>query len=379
MAKIITTVGACSTRKKPIGLQFVVEGGESALSGSFSVGAKIVVSAEGLTGAPVIGAAYARTGCKYCGNKHVYQCGACKKFVCYDGTAQKNHECPLCGSRADVPACNDSRIPRTASIDSPYTKWASTSDIPAPKRDRHGNPQGSEYDLARDGSLKQYSIIIINLYAPSFSSNTLQNAYEALKKKGFNLIEIKNFPNDTTLRNALATPNSQLWIISSWANLGGRFSEAQSQMIARYFEEGHGVYFWSDNDPCFADTNPLLRRIFGTEMVGDYYGTKILGIQKRPNEPGIIANHPISTGIVNFYEGITISHVQSLINGLKPLVYASDSSVVTAIYDQNGKRAIVDGGYTRLYNEFWGLAGTERFVVNCAAWLANIERFGYRQ
>ena len=380
MAKIITTVGACSTRKKPIGLQFVAEGSECALSGSFSVGAKIVVSAEGLTGTPVVGAAYARTGCKYCGNKHVYQCGACKKFVCYDGTAQKNHECPLCGSRADVPACNDSRIPRTVSIDSPYTKWASTSDIPAPKRDRHGNPQGSEYDLARDGSLKQYTVIVLNILNPvRFGRKySFDCPYNALKKKGFKLIEFTKIPTDNELRNALATPNSQLWIISSAGDVG-KLNDAQFRMIVQYFEEGHGVYFWNDNDPLFADCNPFLEKLFGTRMVGDYYATKILTIQKRPNEPGIIANHPISTGIVNFYEGITISHVQTLSGGLQPLIYASDRTVVTAIYDKNGRRAIVDGGFTRLYEEYWVLAGTERFIVNSAAWLANIERFGYRQ
>ena len=41
-----------------------------------------------------------------------------------------------------------------------------------------------------------------------------------------------------------------------------------------------------------------------------------------------------------------------------------------------GRRALVDGGFTRLYHK-WDSAGTDRYVVNAAAWLANIERFGY--
>lgn len=379
MAKIITTVGACSTRKRPIGLQFSVDGTRCELAGSFSVGATAVVSPEGLSGTPSVGASFARVGCKYCGNKHVYQCGACKKFICYDGAAKRDFECPSCGSRADIPACSDARIPRTVSLGSPYTQWASTSDIPAPRRDRHGNPQGSEYDLARDGSLKQYTVIVLNILNPvRFGAQYHFNCpYEALKKKGFKVVEFNRIPMDNELKSALMTPNSQLWIISSAGDVG-KLSAAQTQMIIKYFEEGHGVYFWNDNAPLFADCNPFLMQLFSTKMAGDYRGTKILTIQRRPGESGIIGNHPISTGIVNFYEGITISHVEKLSGGLKPLVYASDGTVVTAMYDTNGRRALIDGGFTRLYEKYWVLAGTERFVVNAAAWLANIERFGYQ-
>jgi hypothetical protein len=34
----------------------------------------------------------------------------------------------------------------------------------------------------------------------------------------------------------------------------------------------------------------------------------------------------------------------------------------------------VDGGFTRLYNN-WESAGTDRYIINAAAWLLNIERF----
>ena len=83
----------------------------------------------------------------------------------------------------------------------------------------------------------------------------------------------------------------------------------------------------------------------------------------------------ITTGVQNFYEGITISNVK-IDGGLNPLVYSSDGLIVTAYYDLDGKRCLVDGGFTRLYYK-WNSAGTDRFVVNCAAWLANLERFGY--
>ena len=59
---------------------------------------------------------------------------------------------------------------------------------------------------------------------------------------------------------------------------------------------------------------------------------------------------------------------------LTPLLYGSADNLVTAYYDQDGRRAIFDGGFTRLYNN-WDTAGTARYVKNAAAWLANAERF----
>ena len=58
----------------------------------------------------------------------------------------------------------------------------------------------------------------------------------------------------------------------------------------------------------------------------------------------------------------------------QPLIYGSADNLVAAFYDHGGKRAILDGGFTRLYLK-WDTAGTARYVKNSAAWLANSERF----
>ena len=60
---------------------------------------------------------------------------------------------------------------------------------------------------------------------------------------------------------------------------------------------------------------------------------------------------------------------------MTPIVYGSAGNLVTAAYERDHKRLIVDGGYTRLSNR-WDTAGTGRYVKNAAAWLANYERFG---
>lgn len=376
MAKVITTVGACSTKGKLLGMQFLVGGGESALAGSFTLMAESpIVSSESLTGTPVVGPNFSKIGCKFCGNKFVYQCGACKKFVCYDGREKKNFPCPACGSRGDVPASKDKRIPRGSSMLSPYTQWASTSDIPAVKKDKYGNPQGAEYDLAKDGAFTKYTIVVLGM-CHDLSYNFSKPA-EALKRKGFEIVNFeKVVPTLRELENALSLPNVQLWVV---ADSIAKLSDDYVRLIKRFYEEGHGLYLWSDNDPYYVDTNKILNAIFGSSvyMSGNYIGEKVLTIQPRMGEPGIIANHPISTGIANFYEGITISHVNGYAGVLVPLVYSSDRQVVTAFGDRDGKRVLVDGGFTRLFYR-WDSAGTDRYIVNAAAWLANIERFGYR-
>ena len=55
-----------------------------------------------------------------------------------------------------------------------------------------------------------------------------------------------------------------------------------------------------------------------------------------------------------------------------------EGQVITAYYDRLQRRALVDGAFTRLYCN-WDSAGTDRYIVNAAAWLANIEKFGYQQ
>ena len=103
-------------------------------------------------------------------------------------------------------------------------------------------------------------------------------------------------------------------------------------------------------------------------------GAKVVNLQTENNKVGLIPNHLISTGIQNIYEGITIATLDYS-QDLTPLIYGSANNLVTAAYEKNGKRLILDGGFTRLYVN-WDSAGTGRYVKNAAAWLVNYEKFG---
>ena len=247
-----------------------------------------------------------------------------------------------------------------------YSKWAGISNIPATARDRFGNPYGDEYDLAPDGSFDGQGIYILNLC----NETNMEYAMEALKKKGFHVFHIRSpLPADEfrqELRNYC-----QLWVISHRIPY---LTEEHYEVIREFFDKGNGLYIWGDNDPYIADANFLISRLFSSNLSGDYIGRNVLSIQKSPGMPGIIEDHLISTGLVSFFEGATIAQVK-ISGGLEPLIYSSDSNVVTAFYDMDGKRALIDGAFTRLHNELWGeSAGTERYIVNAAVWLANIEQ-----
>ncbi len=113
MGKIITKLGCCSTHKKPIVVQFSQESDRHSLVGNFVVsGDTAMVSPDKLAGTAVIGDNFARVGCRSCGNKFVFHCGECGRYICYDGSAKRNFVCPVCGNVADVPAYRGS-IPQT--------------------------------------------------------------------------------------------------------------------------------------------------------------------------------------------------------------------------------------------------------------------------
>lgn len=299
--------------------------------------------------------------CLKCGSRKI---GGCK---CSKG----NHACRLgMKYQYDCAYCEELVMDyQRVKGKGPYTQWAGISNIPGAIKDKYGNPDGSQYDLAEDYGFSGEKILILN-YA---ITGQLQNVCSALRKKGFTVEEIGRFTMTPDLLRDKLKDACQLWIISTQELM---LNTAHYEVIKDFFEQGHGLYVWGDNDPLNTISNFIISRLFGARMSGHYHADKVLGLQNSKGSPGIIENHLISTGIVSFYEGITIAKIK-MNGGLLPLTYSSDSNVVTAFYERDGKRALVDGAFTRLWDMSWGkTAGTERYIVNAAAWLANNERFG---
>lgn len=239
-----------------------------------------------------------------------------------------------------------------------------------PRADRFGNAAGNKYDLAVDGAFKGQTVVVLHFYTGEGFDFSLPRA--ALKQKGFSVYRYSNAaPSPAELKKALAKA-CQLWLISGSSRL---LNKEHLKAIKAFFDKGHGVYIWGDNDPYYADANYVARALLGAEMKGNLPGNKTVTLWEAEGKSGVLPNHLLTTGLAHLFEGITIATIQRGQSRLKPLLYGSAKNLVAAYYERNGKRAILDGGFTRLYIH-WDTAGTARYVKNAAAWLVNYERFG---
>jgi hypothetical protein len=238
----------------------------------------------------------------------------------------------------------------------------------APSRDGYGNARGNQFDLAVDGAFKGQTVLVLQFY-------TLESNFDfalpraALAEKGFSVVRYTNgAPSPRELKKALAKSN-QLWIIGSDRKF---LSDQHLAVIREFWNRGHGIYIWGDNQPYYEDTNFVAKALLGVTMSGNVMGDQTVGMLKSRKRAGVLKNHLLSTGLEYLYEGITIATIADS-QVLTPLIYGSAENLVAGFYDKHGRRAIVDGGFTRLYNK-WDTAGTARYVKNAAAWLANVER-----
>ena len=239
-----------------------------------------------------------------------------------------------------------------------------------PDVDRWGNARTNEYDLAVDGAFDGQTVAVLHFYTGDGFDFELPKA--ALREKGFSVYRWIDHPPSAAVLEAGLAKASQLWIISGSSQQLGPDHLA---VIQRFFDAGHGVYIWGDNDPYYGDANYVARALLNESyMEGYVQGEQTIGLQRQEGKAGVMANHLITTGIEKIYEGHTIATLHPHAD-LRPLMYGSADNLVTAYYDKAGKRAILDGGFTRLYMK-WDTAGTARYVKNAASWLVNAERFG---
>ncbi len=235
--------------------------------------------------------------------------------------------------------------------------------------DSYGNAQGNQYDLAVDGAFEGQTVAVLHFYSGGGFDFSLPK--KALAEKGFSIYRwINTAPSPKELEEGLEKA-CQLWIISDQRqHLNGE----HLKIIKKFFNSGKGVYIWGDNDPYYADANYVSKALIGVEMNGNLTGNKVVNLQMEEKKAGVMPNHLITTGLQYVYEGITIATLTES-KDLTPIIYGSADNLVTAVYEKDGKRLILDGGFTRLYCN-WDTAGTGRYVKNAAAWLVNYEKFG---
>jgi hypothetical protein len=223
--------------------------------------------------------------------------------------------------------------------------------------DAHGNPQDSRILL---DAFRGETIAVLNINLEGYGFSTPAGALERL---GFRVELWENPPPAEELSRVLETA-SQFWILSSHEQ---RLGDAHLAVVSDFFADGGGLFILGDNEPFFQDANFVAEALLGARMEGDSPGNQIIRQQTETGGVGFLP-HPIMRDINNLFEGVTISTIDDNPD-LQPLVFGSAGNLVVAVYDRDGKRAILDGGFTRLFHGS-EMAGTERYIQNAAAWLA---------
>ncbi len=295
--------------------------------------------------------------------KKLILCIVCFQFVIVNTNAQYN-------SCAGQSKAEESREVTTTDRNTGQTFVSEVKvAVAVENKDAFGNAKGSEFDLAVDGAFEGQTIVVWNIVGIDLSKPIV-----ALKQKGLSIVQFNSntgLPTLEEFQDAL-DKSCQFWLISSGEQ---QMTDKHAEIIKRYFDSGKGVYIWGDNTPYHADANFITQKLIGVWMDGTYMGDNAVGFKSDGLAYGLRENHLITTGLESVYEGITISQIHDDQQVMKHLIWSTDGNVVSAIYEDQGRRLIIDGGFTRLFYK-WESAGTDRYVKNAAAWLVNYERFG---
>lgn len=271
-----------------------------------------------------------------------------------------------------------------------------------------------KYDSAYESKV----ITVIQLYwTEDFD---FEDARKVLKDEGYSIKGWKTDPPSVEeLEEALSVSN-QLWIIS---DMERKLEPGHIELIKEFFDAGHGVYLTGDNADYYADVNYVGNVLVNATLYGEYSGEQKITFpvsvktdsvkvnnsnrsmnqnnknnQNRNNQnnqnrnnnnnnrnsngtyatktvqqKGKLMEHEITEGLTHLYEGITVSGLSPKSAALNPVVYGSDDEILISTYEDDNKRLILDGGFTRLYNS-WD-SETSKFIENVTTWLANTPRF----
>lgn len=238
------------------------------------------------------------------------------------------------------------------------------------KFDVHANPQGSEFDLGRDGEFKEYTILIGQFDAQC----GLTDAKAALQKKGFGIVIVNNMQEFIKRLGKCQVA----WIISGTPQSVVGPVDEFVKAVVKFHKNGGGLMVWGDNDPYFGHANVVLPKLLDVpvKLIGNTPGGYPM-LVGNPKTKSCFGPHVITTGVIKLFEGITICYPDRLgplkvlgtsSNGQPAVCYADNESLKS----ETCGRIIVDCGWTKNYCS-WHEAGTARYVSNASIWLLNLE------
>lgn len=249
-----------------------------------------------------------------------------------------------------------------------FTEFAGRTRIEGAATDRHGNADGTGYDLGRDGAFEGHTVHVLHFYhGEGFDFSLPRKAFE---RKGFR-VERRTEPGTADSLRAWLADAKQLWVIS---DARARLGKDHLEVVRAFWQRGGALYLWGDNEPFYTDANALLGALFGSDfkMKGNTPGAKVVH-ELSPAGRGFHA-HLVTTGLAHLFEGITVASLDEKVaqkHGFAPLLYGSAGNLITVVRDPTpaSGAVMVDTAFTRLYCQ-WDEAGSARYVCNAGCFLA---------
>eukprot|EP01112_Ceratiomyxa_fruticulosa_P011463 TRINITY_DN3108_c0_g5_i1.p1 TRINITY_DN3108_c0_g5~~TRINITY_DN3108_c0_g5_i1.p1 ORF type:complete len:318 (-),score=57.17 TRINITY_DN3108_c0_g5_i1:124-1077(-) len=293
-----------------------------------------------------------------------------------------------------------------------YTEYAGLHDeISTTRRDAYANPEGTDFDLGIEGAFSQFTILVGSFYCEITKDVFMGNPGKRLLQKGFKIL-FEDKPSNFARRldecdialfisnSAGVVPVYTLPVYGKGKGKGKKpatvpiipffggggfgsgeaFTEQEIDDIEKFHEKGGALFIWGDNDPYFQSANQVLDRMFNIKLAGNTPGGGTLTVGDGKTT-GQFARHLITSGVVNLFEGITISYPENPHNlGPFEILATSTNGNTSLMYAEQGRgklpdhvgRIIVDTGFTKLYCN-WDTAGTARYVLNACVWLLGLD------
>lgn len=191
--------------------------------------------------------------------------------------------------------------------------------------DGFGNPAGTQWDLGGQDTSRTGGRILLYWtynYEKTAEHFILEDAAEAVAERGFTMDITRSWRNKKGLSSKVLASYDQLWVASDNKR---HLDDGELAAVEQYARSGRGVLIWADNDPYTVDATLLGSRLVGCRFSGNWRCDKLM----RPSQelrPGFFIHHPLTTGLENLYEGITLPTI-TLGQGSVAIAQAADGPI----------------------------------------------------
>ena len=169
--------------------------------------------------------------------------------------------------------------------------------------DEFGNPEGRAFDLGGGDEDRIRGERILLYQVPNVTGPVAEAQLRQMMAERELRLDFRYGPgNHCDLTPSELWSYTQLWFVSSEQVT---LSSQQVQLIADFVQRGNGLAIWADNEPYFADANLLAQALIGSHFSGDKLAERVL-VPGETLTRGRFVEHPLTQGVNNLYEGITI-------------------------------------------------------------------------